>query len=179
MHDDFSADDAIEFVSGGFAAAATDSENVTPEVLARLNVHDKKSHAAGVVASSFVGLIAGHLIGSGIAHSAKLAAIHSAAGAVLFPEGSIQSACKQIKNYILGRGRPVTQEEFNVALEYDWLFRLLRPILKDYAQKHNMTADKLYRRTIDAIDENPAYKYISDDDKDKLAKRLTDGLVSK
>lgn len=155
MSDDFSVDDAIEFASGGFAAAATDSENVTPEVLARLSVHDDEPSRVELLAANTFGFFA------------------------LFPRDSIKRACEQIKDYILGRGRPVTQEEFNVALGYDWLFPPLRRRLKDYAQQHGMTADELYSRTIDAINKNPAYKYISDDDKNKLAKRLTDGLVSK
>ena len=74
-------------------------------------------------------------------------------------------------------GRAITLEEFLKALSNKKLIAALREKLKEDARQHNLSEQQLFASTLDTVRGNPAYKNISDDDKIKLAKRLTAGLL--
>ena len=167
------ADNAIAFVSGGFAAAAADSTIIASKSFeTSVKSKDIVNSGTGAFAS-----------GAALAVGAVIPSFLAAVGAPLFA-GSINSVAatasavtstfhriyETIKRYVIGEGRPITEEEFIKALGYNELIDSLRQVLKEYVQRNNMTEHQLYSSTLD-------YKNISDDDKIKLAVRLTKGLL--
>lgn len=168
---------AVEAV-GGFAAAAA-----APEVLAAII-----GGAAGIgrqIIARQAAIQAGrYALGAAIAPWVGGALL---AGAILYGGYKIVGKLKDKDNieFHFGKdglnfkanGRPMTKEEFNKALRNEELIEKLRQILKENARQYNMTDYQLYSSTLDTIRGNPAYKNISDDDKAKLASRLTNYVL--
>ena len=170
---------AIAEVVGGFAAAAA-----TPEVLAAI---------VGGVAG-----IGGQLI-------ARNAAVHTAryalgaavapwiggvllAGTILYGGYKIVQLLADKKDnielhagkdglHVKANGRPLTTDEFSNTLADKKLVDALRKVLPENARQHNLSVHEVYLGTLDNVRNNPAFQNISDDDKIKLAKRLTDNLL--
>ena len=172
----------IDEIIGGFAAAAAESEIVTPEVL-KANVADKSSVQPEEDSRGFSGAIGA--VGAAILYPMAIplaAAIAGVATTANVPRsglvGSIfNRAYEIIRSYISGKGRPITLEEFLEALNYRGLIDKLRQNLKAYAQRQKMTEQDLYLNTLDKIRGNKAYRNIDDEYKIKLATRLTEGLL--
>ena len=188
---------ALEFVSGGFAAAATETSIITPEVLTAeigktSETQTDKNSFGAAIASGAVTATSGSVILPFLTAILSGAAVVTGVAGVAITSGSVMSsgvgdgsfkstilyrAYKIIKSYIDGEGRPITEKEFCEALEYKGLIDTLRQVLKKHAQQHNITEHELYLNMLDKIRGNPAYTNINDEYKINLATRLTKGLL--
>lgn len=165
---------AVEAV-GGFAAAASAPEvlaalvggafGIGGQLIARQAAAQTARYALGAAIAPWVGgvLLAGTVLYGGYKIIEKLSD----------KKDNIELYAGKDGLKVKANGRAITQDEFNKALRNDKLIKKLRENLKENARQQNMTDYQLYSSTLDTIRGNPAYKNISDDDKSKLASRLT------
>lgn len=169
---------AVEAV-GGFAAAATSAEvlaaiisggtGVAIALIKRNAAMQVARYALGAAIAPWVGgvLLAGTVLYGGYKIIEKLS-----------DKDKIELHAGKDGLDVKASGRVMTQDEFNKTLRNDKLIQKLRANLRDKVRECNAAPVDVYLSTIDTIRSNPVYKNISDDDKIKLARRLTNGLFS-